>query len=428
MAVTSWRSFWTATCLGRLANTLLSSGGVLGREAGAAGQPGDLPKGGRSATSGEPPRVRRNPAAVAAAAITAAAEAAARAEAAVGGQAALLLGRAFERSGMGGAEADRVDPDPTGDGVRDGLERGDTAVVGAVGQQDDDVGHVAVLGRLAAAPGPVTRGRRPGWRGPAGLRRGERGARHGVADRLDLGVDLGDGVERLQDRRADGGARAGAEVVESLVQRAAVRRRWRRQARRSRRRATRPICVPLRLCVDELAGRRAGPPSSRLGSTSVRHIEPDSSRARMIVVLPTGTSEVSWGRAAATASTARLASSRATGTWRRQRDRRGSGFTQKSEARIGDRLPAAPPRAPGGRCRAPAGTARATSRAAGQVKLTSDHPPEPHHRDQGTSDEEQHGSRGEQGRDLGVLGHHREMQVDRLGDGLADRAWSSTWW
>ena len=43
----------------------------------------------------------------------------------------------------------------------------------------------------------------------------------------------------------------------------------------------------------------------------------------MIDVGPSGTSEVSCGRADATASTPRLASSSAIGRWRRQRDRRG---------------------------------------------------------------------------------------------------------
>ena len=71
------------------------------------------------------------------------------------------------------------------------------------------------------------------------------------------------------------------------------------------------------------------------------------------------------------------------------------------------------------------GTARTRSRATGQVKLTSHHPPEPQHRQQRAGDEEQGGGRGENGRDLGVLGHDREVQVDRLGD-RRQAGWSST--
>jgi hypothetical protein len=52
---------------------------------------------------------------------------------------------------------------------------------------------------------------------------------------------------------------------------------------------------------------------SRLGNTSVAHIEPDTSSARMTVALDTGTSARTCGRAAATPSRARLASTRPTG-------------------------------------------------------------------------------------------------------------------
>ena len=87
--------------------------------------------------------------------------------------------------------------------------------------------------------------------------------------------------------------------------------------------ATRPIRVPLGW---ELTNSRApfSAALNRSGYTSVEHMEPDSSRARMMVVCDSGTSVVTWGRADATASTARLTKSRAMGTWRRQRERRGT--------------------------------------------------------------------------------------------------------
>ena len=69
---------------------------------------------------------------------------------------------------------------------------------------------------------------------------------------------------------------------------------------------------------------------NRFGCTSVEHIDRDSSRARMIDVRPIGTSDVSWGRADATPSRPRLASSMATGKWRRQRDRRGRAVRRRA--------------------------------------------------------------------------------------------------
>ena len=63
---------------------------------------------------------------------------------------------------------------------------------------------------------------------------------------------------------------------------------------------------------------------SRLGSTSVAHIDPDTSSARIRADSETGTSTLTCGRAAARPSAASAASSSATGTCRRQADRRGA--------------------------------------------------------------------------------------------------------
>ena len=61
----------------------------------------------------------------------------------------------------------------------------------------------------------------------------------------------------------------------------------------------------------------------RLGFTSVAHMEPETSRASMIVAEDEACGTVACGRAAPTASTARPAASSATGRRRRQRDRPG---------------------------------------------------------------------------------------------------------
>src|SRR3954451_14527048 len=62
---------------------------------------------------------------------------------------------------------------------------------------------------------------------------------------------------------------------------------------------------------------------SRFGDTSVAHIEPDTSRVRMIDVLLIEMSRVTCGRAAPIANAAMAVRNSATGTWRRQRDHLG---------------------------------------------------------------------------------------------------------
>ena len=57
---------------------------------------------------------------------------------------------------------------------------------------------------------------------------------------------------------------------------------------------------------------------SRFGATSVAHIEPETSRVRMIDVRLSGTSSEICGRDVAKARAAMAARNRPTGTWRRQ--------------------------------------------------------------------------------------------------------------
>ena len=61
----------------------------------------------------------------------------------------------------------------------------------------------------------------------------------------------------------------------------------------------------------------------RFGFTSVEHMEPETSRASMIVADDDATGTVACGRAAPTASTARPSVSSAAGMRRRQRERPG---------------------------------------------------------------------------------------------------------
>ena len=72
--------------------------------------------------------------------------------------------------------------------------------------------------------------------------------------------------------------------------------------------------------------------ASRFGLTSVEHIEPETSSARMIDVRAIGTSRSTCGRPAARPSATRLASNRAIGRCRCQRLRLGS--TERSSATL----------------------------------------------------------------------------------------------
>ncbi len=74
----------------------------------------------------------------------------------------------------------------------------------------------------------------------------------------------------------------------------------------------------------------------RLGSTSVAHIERDTSRARMIEVRPRGTSIDICGRAVARARAARLARNSATGTWRCHGRPPGQGGLDEGDAGVAE--------------------------------------------------------------------------------------------
>jgi len=105
---------------------------------------------------------------------------------------------------------------------------------------------------------------------------------------------------------------------------------------------------------------------SRLGCTSVEHIDPDTSSASRIVVELDGTATVACGRAAPSPSTASPSSSRAAGTRRRHRVRPGRAartsaaeVTRTADRRRRRRVHHATP--------STSGTASSASRAAGQA-------------------------------------------------------------
>ena len=204
------------------------------------------------------------------------------------------------------AEADGVDAYPPVGGLLCArVERVDAAGVGAVGEQHDDVRHVSPspgVRRLLVAsstsmqrrsrPAP-RRGSRPRWRRSLSASR-----RRSTVPRAVVRLSMTSISASLS---VVGGTTNSAKPGEGDDADARA----------------------LHLVLHEGAGRVLGD-GSRLGSTSVAHIERETSRARMIEVRPSGTSTAICGRAVANASTARLARNSATGTCRRQRDRRGS--------------------------------------------------------------------------------------------------------
>lgn len=87
--------------------------------------------------------------------------------------------------------------------------------------------------------------------------------------------------------------------------------------------ATSPMCGPPAWdLMNALAACSAA--VIRLGCTSVEHMEPETSRASMIVADDEATGTVACGRAAPTASTTMPSVSSAAGMRRRQRERPGS--------------------------------------------------------------------------------------------------------
>ena len=158
--------------------------------------------------------------------------------------------------------------------------RWDAGGVGAVGEQDDDLGRVRPWLRRRAG-----RSRPAAWTRPHG--------RH-------VRVDLGDGVHRLEDRRADRRAATRGQRVDGVEQLLPLRGRRHRELREARR--TRPARSGCPASWARTKSRTAAcAAESRLGSTSVAHIEPDTSSARITAAPDTGTSVLICGRAAARA-------------------------------------------------------------------------------------------------------------------------------
>ncbi len=94
---------------------------------------------------------------------------------------------------------------------------------------------------------------------------------------------------------------------------------------------TRPIRAPLGWFSTNVRAASCAA-VNRFGSTSVEHIDPETSRARMIDVREYGTFRSTLGRPAANPSATRLASSMATGRCRCHRFRLGS--TVRSSATL----------------------------------------------------------------------------------------------
>jgi hypothetical protein len=85
---------------------------------------------------------------------------------------------------------------------------------------------------------------------------------------------------------------------------------------------------------------------SRLGLTSVAHMDPETSRARITAALATGTSARTWGRELAAPSRPRLARTSAMGTWRRQGRWRPTATRTSATFEYRIRPSAAPPQPP----------------------------------------------------------------------------------
>ena len=154
---------------------------------------------------------------------------------------------------------------------------------------------------------------------------------------------------------------------------------------------------------------------SRLGSTSVAHIDPETSSARIMAASETGTSTLSRGRAAASPSAARAASSSATGTCRFHAARRGAA------ARISATLEYRTARRRLRRsCHtyAPAssGTASSARSARGQVRHRYSARPNQSSESPTPASTSSRGRGREQAGDLDVLGLDLPLQVDGVGN------------
>ena len=197
----------------------------------------------------------------------------------------------------------------------------------------------------------------------------------------DAGFDLGDRVEPLQHGRADRGAAPGREAVDRGDERLAIGRRRHASAPRSPRRRRGPCACPS--AGSRRTSRAAScATASRFGSTSVEHIDRETSSARMIDVRAYGTSALDV-RARRRRARARRgsASSRATGRCRCQRFRRGQHRAQQRDARVADGLLAPAAQRSTSRRRGARGRRAARGARAASANDTSDHPPEPDDRE-----------------------------------------------
>src|SRR5215468_1457290 len=155
----------------------------------------------------------------------------------------------------------------------------------------------------------------------------------------------------------------------------------------------------------------------RFGSTSVEHMEPETSRASRIVADVEGTGTVTCGRAAPTPSTANPATSSAAGMRLLQRERPGTAARTSAievtliawrlrRRRIHHQIANT------------SGMTRRASSAHGQENDISDHPTRPENREHGACGEQREGQGDERAGQGQLLVRDGEPQVDRRGDAV----------
>src|SRR5215470_10105254 len=155
----------------------------------------------------------------------------------------------------------------------------------------------------------------------------------------------------------------------------------------------------------------------RFGCTSVEHMEPEMSRASMIVADVEGTGTVTCGRAAPTPSTANPATSSAAGMRLLQRERPGAAARTSAievtliawrlrRRRIHHQIANT------------SGMTRRASSAHGQENDISDHPTRPENREHGACGEQREGQGDERAGQGQLLVRDGEPQVDRRGDAV----------
>ena len=226
-----------------------------------------------------------------------------------------LCGGAGHLGRVLGPEPDRVDPHTAGGGLDRGVLGGDAAGVRAVGEQHDDLRSLVPVGvrrRCGRRARAVTVLGRLGGRRPVGVGRilGRSSAPRSGSSSAIASIDLRIAAPMVVPRPVVTASRVLSRSVLFVVGATAS---WANPEN-----STRPILVSSP-CVSTNLRTAACAAASRLGSTSVAHIEPETSRARITVELEIGTSALTCGRAAATPRSPRLAMTSATGRCRRQR-------------------------------------------------------------------------------------------------------------